>query len=272
SMMLSAKGGISASQLARDLGITLKSAWFCTMKVRCAMIETITNLHGVVEADESYLGGKPRKKSNYNLATLSASKMATQRPQRGRGTDKVKVAGMIERDGRVAVKILDKLTSQNLLAMLHNNVSEEDAVLMTDDFRSYNSFDEYVERFVISHSSEGFAKGKIHINTIEGFWSILKNGIKGNYKALSKKYLPFYLAEFSYKYNRRNLPSLKFESFMKDALSEHKCMVCMHPEKDPSKIAYNVEKEPKYNIKKFNTANSLAGKKRRKFTDKNGII
>ena len=156
--------------------------------------------------------------------------------------------------------------------MLRNNVSEEDAVLMTDDFKSYNSFDEYVERFVISHSSEGFAKGKIHVNTIEGFWSILKNGIKGNYKALSKKYLPFYLAEFSYKYNRRNLPSLKFESFMKDALSEHKCMVCMHPEKEPSKIAYSIEKAPKSNIKKFNTANSIAGKNRRKFTDKKGII
>ncbi len=100
------------------------------------------------------------------------------------------------------------------------------------------AFDDEVEHITIKHS-EGYGKGMRTINTIEGFWSIIKNGIKGSFRSVSKKYLPFYLAEFSYKYNNRHLQKDAFLQLLKNAVVEEKHFNNYKPIGNPKDIVYN---------------------------------
>jgi len=143
--------------------------------------------------------------------------------------------------GRVYVKIIEKLTGRNLLAMLKERVKTSDSIVITDGFRSYNSFDNAVEHLTIKHS-EGHGKGIKTVNTIEGFWSIMKNGIRGSYRSLSKKYLPFYLAEYSYKFNNRHLQKNSFEKLIENTVKGEQCMINYKPKCEPKVIAYGKTK------------------------------
>ena len=239
-LMNNAKMGMSAAEISRAVGVKYQTAWFACHKVRCAMINNELRLEGMVEFDEAYLGGKKRKKSkkvNDNEANL-----AQVSEKRGRGTHKVPVVGAVEKKGRVYVKIIEKLTSRNLLAMLKKTVKTDESVVITDDFRSYKQFDKTVEHITIKHS-EGYGKGIRTVNTIEGFWSILKNGIKGSYRAVSKKYLPFYLAEFSYKYNNRHLQKDSFYKLLENTVKDESCMINYKPKGDTKEIAYGQRKQ-----------------------------
>jgi transposase-like protein len=235
--MINAKQGIASAQIARDTGITYRTAWYACHRVRCCMIDNELRLEGVIEMDETFIGGKPRKKFSDNQAGLS-----TVTNKRGRGTKKVPAVAAVERKGKVYVKIIEKLTSRNLLAMLKSVVKTEDSVLITDDFRSYKKFDEEVEHITINQSKE-HGKGLRTINTVHGFFSIIKAGIRGNYKSLSKKYLPFYLAEFSYKYNKRNLQKNSFEEILKNAVKDEKCFNNYKPKCDVKEIVYGSRKQ-----------------------------
>ncbi|TAL67803.1 MAG: IS1595 family transposase [Bacteroidetes bacterium] len=239
-LMINSKMGVSSKELGRQLGITQKSAWFNAMKVRCAMLDEGDFLDGIVEMDEAYMGGKPRKpviKYPDNVPILSRVY-----EKRGRGTRKVPVVGIVARQsGQVATKVIEKLTTRNLLAMFRRYVKEDGAILITDEFSSYKKFDEVVEHLTIDHTKE-FARGVIHTNTIEGFWSLLKNGIKGNFRAISKKYLPFYLAEYSYKYSKRRRADIGFSQTIKNAVAEDKCLVNLKPKGDVKKIVYKKKK------------------------------
>lgn len=216
-MILNAKRGMSAKELERHTGVTYKTAYYTAMRIRVGMLEPETELDGIIEMDESYFGGKTRKRNtSKNEPTLS-----TVTAKRGRGTKKVSVAGMVERDGDVKTKVIEKLTKRNLLHMLKTYAKEENSLLITDGFKSYSHFDEYIEHMVINHSKQ-FSKGIVHVNTIEGFWSYVKNGIRGNYKSISPKYLPFYLVEYEWKYNHRNYRGDEFELFLKNALDQEK--------------------------------------------------
>lgn len=241
-LMLNAKKGISAMQIARDLGITYKSAWFAAMRIRCAMLDWGDQLEGIVEMDETYVGGKPRKRNKKaadNVPNLSTVyDRDDNRIKRGRGTKKVPVVGIAERKGRVVAKVMERLTSKQLLAMLKDAVNMEDTTLMTDDFMAYKAMDKEIERFVVQHGKGEYAKGAIHTNTIEGFWSIVKNGIKGQYHVISKKYLPFYLAEFCYRYNRRSEDREDaFTETLDNAVTDGKCLVNYKPKGDVKAIA-----------------------------------
>ena len=115
---------------------------------------------------------------------------------------------------------------------------------MTDDFRSYKKMDELIERFVINHSEKEYSRGAVHTNTIEGFWSIIKNGIKGQYHVISKKYLPFYLAEYCYRYNRRQITvSEAFEETIDNAVVSEKCFEDYKPKGDVKRIVYPRKKK-----------------------------
>ena len=244
-LMVNSKTGISSKEIARDLGITQHTAWFNAMKVRCAMLDQADMLEGIVEMDEAYIGGKPRKingKLPDNLPVYHA--IST---KRGRGTRKVPIVGIVSRgkEGHVATKVIEKLTSKNLLAMLKKHVSSSgDAVLVTDEFTAYKKFDEIIEHLTIDHKKT-FSKGIINTNTIEGFWSLIKNGIKGSFRAVSKKYLPFYLAEYSYKYNNRNIKDFGFDETIEKAVEDEKCLVNYKPKGDVKKICYNRKKRVK---------------------------
>ena len=235
--MNNAKMGVSAKEIQRNTGISYKSAWYTAMRTRCAMINNEIRLEGLVEFDESYLGGKARKIQKHpadndpNLAHVTN--------KRGRGTKKVPIVGAVEKKGKVYVKIVEKLSSKNLLTMLKKIVNTKDTIVFTDEFKSYGSFDNVVDRIVIKHK-DSYGKGLKTINTIEGFWSILKNGIRGNYRAISKKYLPFYLAEFSYKYNERHLKKDSFDKLLENAVKEDTLFINYKPiKKDTKSLVYS---------------------------------
>ncbi len=218
-LMLNSKSGISSKELQRNIGVTYKTAFYTSMRVRCGMLIDDSCLHGIVEADESYFGGKARKRNKHSHK--DTANLSTTTLKRGRGTNKISVAGMVERSGNVKTKVIEKLTKRNLLVFLKKTVDTKDSLLMTDGFRSYKEFDKHVERMVINHKKQ-FSKGIVHVNTIEGFWSYIKNGIKGSYKSISPKYLPLYLIEYEWKYNTRNNKEDVFEKYLLNALSNDK--------------------------------------------------
>lgn len=215
-MMLNAKSGLSAKDIQRNLGCSYKTAYYAAMRVRIGMLMDDTKLGGMIEMDESYFGGKGRRNNGETAPNLSSVVL-----KRGRGTNKVSVAGMVERKGRVKTKMIEKLTKRNLLHMLKSYAKSDNSILITDGFRSYKELETYIDRLEINHSKE-FSRGIVHINTIEGFWSYVKNGIRGNYKAISKKYLPFYLVQYEWVYNHRNYRGNEFEKYLKNALGQEK--------------------------------------------------
>lgn len=195
SLVLNAKKGISARQLARDIEVNKNTAWSMGMRIRNAMFEQGELLKGIVEMDECYIGGKPRKGSGKH--------------KRGRGTSKVPVVGMIERGGKVIARPIDKskLNSFRLAKMVRENVDVADAMLITDEFGGYVRIKGFMPHAVINHQV-CYANGEIHTNSIEGFWGLLKRGIMGQYHKVSLRHLHQYVTEFCYRYNGRNNPSL----------------------------------------------------------------
>lgn len=237
-LMLNAKQGISAMEIMRNMDCSYKTAWYLAMRVRCAMIEQDITLQNIVEMDETYVGGKPRKVTkNADDSQPSISSISN---KRGRGTKKTPVVGIVERNGQVVLQVTNRLTSKFLLDMLKGHVKIDNAIVMTDEYRGYQKFDDIVQHLTINHSKKEFSKGVIHTNTIEGFWTIVKNSIRGQYVAISKKYLPFYLVQAQYIYNRRNATHDVFEEFLRDAMKIDKSdfMSYYKPVKEVPKLVY----------------------------------
>jgi len=189
-LMITAKKGISSAQISRLLGVTYKTAWYSAMRVRCAMVDDMGLLEGIVEMDETYVGGKPRKKYvTIDPSIANLSKVTVQKPKTGRGTpNKVAVVGMVERGakGRVVTKVMNSLTSRDMLAMLKKYVATDKTIMMTDEFKSYKKFENELQHLTVQHKKQYVREGIIHTNTIEGFWSLLKNSIRGQYHVYQK--------------------------------------------------------------------------------------
>lgn len=242
-LMLNSKTGISAKELQRNIGVTYKTAWYSAMRVRCAMIDHCNiELENIVEMDEAYVGGKPRKKATKqrNIPDNKPSISNVETVKRGRGTKKTPVVGIVERNGKVVLQVIEKLTTRNLVSMLKEYVKTDNAVVVTDEFRSYKGFDEIVQHYTIDHSKKEYVRGAMHTNTIEGFWNIVKGSIRGNYRKISKKYLPFYLVQSQYNFNNREKiqKGNLFENFLKEALKTDKPMLDYKPVKPVKKIVY----------------------------------
>ncbi len=195
SLVLNAKKGISARQLARDLEVNKNTAWFMGMRIRNAMFEQGELLKGIVEMDECYIGGKPRKGSGPH--------------KRGRGTSKAPVIGIIQRGGKVIARHVDKaqLNSKSLAKFVRENVEIAESALITDEFCGYVTVKKFTPHFVINHQIS-YADGEIHTNSIEGFWGLLKRGIMGQYHKTTLRHLHQYITEFCYRYNGRDNPAL----------------------------------------------------------------
>jgi transposase-like protein len=208
SLVLNAKKGLSARQLARDIQVNKSTAWSMGMRIRNAMFEQGDLLRGVVEMDECYIGGKPRK----------GNKPTGGQHKRGRGTDKPPVVGMIERGGRIVAKVADKehLKAKSLSRMVRDNIAIDDAVLITDEYCGYLRIKNFMPHQVINHKV-CYAGGEIHTNTIEGFWGLLKRGIVGQYHRVTLRHLHQYVTEFCYRYNYRNNPAI-FELTLRRAV------------------------------------------------------
>ena len=206
-LMLNAKKSASAYQIARDLGMRRPTIWSMMHRIRVAMASSqdqLDLLHGIVEADETYIGGKPRKSNKRDY---------TDPPKRGRGTKKTAVIGMVERGGRVVATADCKLTSKGISQFVSRYLDKEASLLVTDEYPGYRAVGRTVRHAVIQHATQ-FAEGLTHTNTIEGFWSLVKRSWYGTHHHYSRRYLPLYIAEACYKYNSRNDNGDGFRSAM----------------------------------------------------------
>lgn len=184
------KKGISSLQLGRDLDITQKSAWFMLGRIRqCFGIENDAQLENEVEADETFVGGKNKNRH-------------ANKKSHGTSDDKSPVLGMVERGGKLVAKQVPNTTTETLSKELINNV-KLGATLYTDEYTSYKSLQRIYDHQFVKHSGHQYVQGRVHTNTIEGFWSILKRGIFGVYHFTSKKHLQLYVDEFVFRYNSR---------------------------------------------------------------------
>ena len=196
-LMLNAKKGLSALQISRDLDVNKNTAWRIAMRIRKAMTqaEQRSLLTGVVEMDEAYIGGKPRKDNRRNDDKPN---------KRGRGTDKAPVIGAVERGGKVTAKATakEKMKGRHMRAFVRERVDTSKAGLITDEYKGYFGMSKVLPHAVIKHQ-DWYVDGDIHTNTIEGFWALLKRGMFGQFHSVSRKHLQRYVDEFCYRYNLR---------------------------------------------------------------------
>jgi transposase-like protein len=196
-ILCSSKKGVSALQLQRQLGLgSYRTAWHLCHRIRHAMSkEPLAGLlgagGGVVEVDETYVGGKPRKGSN------KPTKL-------GRATEKTPVVALIERGGRARTKIIAKPTKENLQAAILEMV-DPSASIHTDEWRSYYGIGKHFAggHHTVKHGQGEYARDGVHCNSAEGFFSLLKRGIVGSFHHISVKHMPRYLTEFSFRWDYR---------------------------------------------------------------------
>ena len=160
-----------------------------------------------MEADETYVGGRPRKPNK--------RKDDVKYP-RGRGTDKLPIVGAVERGGNVVAQPSPQITSRDLSAFLQKNV-DRDALLVTDQFRGYWGMSKRMRHTTIDHSVQ-YSEGLVHTNTIEGFWSLLKRAWYGTHHHYTKGFALAYAVEACFKYNARKA-SDPFSAFIRSAVS-----------------------------------------------------
>lgn len=189
------KKGISSHQLARDIEVTQKTAWFILQKIRTLFSQDdSTALVGDVECDEAYIGGREQNKHEWKKT----------KGTQGRSTKtKTPVFGMVQRGGKVVVVKCEKTDGATLLPIIEHFIAEG-STIHTDELNSYNGIkaDKYTHK-VVNHGRKEYVKGGDFTNTIEGFWATLKRMIEGVYHSITSKYLQRYIDEAVYRYNTR---------------------------------------------------------------------
>lgn len=195
-LMTSTRHGVAAKELERQIGCTYKTAWRMAHELRKLMAAADYHgpLSGIVEADEAYLGGR----------------------QRGQGKGfkvdkKTALFGMVERDGHVRAGPIRRVASATIHPYVFTNV-QRGSTLYTDDSKIYHDIKIRgpYDHHSVNHSRKEYVRGSIHTNTIEGYWSRLKNSIKGTHVHVSSKHAWKYVSEFSFRYNNRKEPSGMF--------------------------------------------------------------
>lgn len=198
--MAQTRGGISAKQVERELGVTYKTAWrMCTL-IRQQLDEGHDPFGGEgkhVEVDESYFGPK------------------SEEGKRGRGSErKVPVVGIVERGGRIRTEVIPNAKKGTLQPIIEEMV-QPGTTINTDEWQGYNGLEGAGYRHkVINHSDDVYVMGDTHTQTIDGFWGNFKNGVKGVHHHVSNDYLHLYLAEHAFRYSHRNDVIPMFRTFL----------------------------------------------------------
>lgn len=194
--MCSHKKGVSALQLQRNLGLhSYKSAWYLAHRIRAAMKKDplASLLKGVVECDETYVGGKPRKDSG-------------KKNKRGRGTKKVAVMALVERQGNAVSQPIEKVNAITLKGAIREIVDRQ-STIMTDEWKSYRGIGREFAggHGVVNHGLGEYVNGDISTNTAESYFALLKRGVHGTFHHVSKQHLAKYCDEFSFRWNYRKV-------------------------------------------------------------------
>jgi transposase-like protein len=193
-LMMTSKKGISSLQIQRMMGFgSYETALSMCHKIRAALIEPETKLGGIVEVDETYVGGDDKNRhanKRYGWA--------------GRGAGgKTPVIGAVKRKGNVIARVIENTKTETIEAFIRETVSNRVSLICTDAYSSYRRLGRKYPHGKVDHSAGEHVVGAIHTNTIEGFWSLVKRVIVGTFHKVSPKYLPLYVAEFQFRYNNR---------------------------------------------------------------------
>jgi transposase-like protein len=193
-MLTNCKNGISSCELARDLSVTQKTAWFMLHRIRLALQDDVfgSKMSGEVEVDETFIGGKAR---NMHLSERQRRITGTG------GKDKTIVFGMLERDGRIRAKVMTDRKRDSLQAEIKEHVKVGTA-LYSDEWVAYKGLETDYQHQVVDHAMR-YVDGRVHTNGLENFWSLLKRGLSGTYVSVEPFHLFRYLDEQMFRYNNR---------------------------------------------------------------------
>lgn len=189
-MLGGCRNGISSYEVARTIGITQKSAWFMLHRLRAGMQDDSWKLSGVIEADETYIGGRLKNKHTSKLK---------------QNDNKQPVFGMIERGGRVIAQIVPDTKAKTLLPLITANV-EPKSVVISDNAGVYDNVrwaGKSYQHHTINHAGGNYVDGSVHTNSIENFWSCVKRMLKGTYISVSPRHLNAYIIEQAFRFNVR---------------------------------------------------------------------
>lgn len=182
-MLTSHKKGISSIELAKHVGVTQKTAWFMDHRIREALRQNNGKLFGIVEVDETYVGGKHDRKYGFGK--------------------KKAVMGMIERKGHVKAYHIPARQAHIVLGKVAQHIDRK-AVIMTDEAAVYKKLPRFGYQWgAVKHGKKHWAHGNVNTNSIESFWALFKRGVDGTYHSMSKKHLQRYINEFTYRFNSR---------------------------------------------------------------------
>jgi transposase-like protein len=198
-MMLTGKKGVAALEVQRVMGFgSYRTAHYLCMRVRAGLADPeFRKLVGIVEVDETYVGGK--NKNRHADKKLEGSGVANKFP----------VIGAVTRKGTLVARAVASVDQATAEAFIREAVSEKVDLVATDESGLYNRLAKRgIKHETVRHSAGEYVRGNVHTQTIDGFWSLLKRGILGTFHNVSKKYLPLYVAEFEFRYNNRNNPDI----------------------------------------------------------------
>ena len=193
-LLVTARKGISSLQLAKELGVTQKSAWFMLHRLREAIGKDLEKLRGEVEIDETFVGG------------LESNKHASQKQNLGRGAvGKTAVLGMRERGGRTKAMPIEAVSIEDVQTAIYRHVAVG-STLYTDEHAAYSNLDGlFFKQERVNHSANEYVRGMASTNSIESVWAVFKRGLKGVYHQTSKKHLKRYVNEFVFRLNAGNV-------------------------------------------------------------------
>ena len=191
-LIAESKKGISANQLKRSLGVTYKTAWYLSHRVRSALSEVDAQLlKGIIEVDETFVGGEVEGMG------------------RGYKGNKVVVVGAFERGGAIRLQVVRGRDRETLQGFIRENTAGDTRAIYTDELPSYVGIaDEDTEHETVKHREKEYVRGEIHTNSLENVWSLLKRSIIGSYHQVSAKHLDAYLDELEFRFNNRENPHM----------------------------------------------------------------
>jgi len=204
-LLMSSKKGMSALQVGRMIGVSKKTAWFLCHRIResvkLAKASPMGGTSGVVEADETYFGGVESAK----MRTAPTRKgLKYTKGGKGGPANKRVIVALVERGGNVRSFHVPRADAETVAKIVNENIHHE-AKLYTDESKLYHKVGQnFSEHSTVKHAAKEYARGDVHTNTIEGYFSIFKRGMRGVYQHCEEKHLHRYLAEFDFRYNHRS--------------------------------------------------------------------
>jgi len=200
------RNGVAAKELERQLCVCYKTALRMAHQIKILMANrTIEPLTGVIEGDETFIGG------------LNKNRHADKKVEDSQGRsckDKVPVIGILKRGGHIIAKVVDNTSRESIVPFIEERVTKNESLLVTDEWAAYNSVCKEIHHVVINHNEKEYVRGAFHTNTIEGYWSQLKRTIKGTHIHVSKEHLQKYVDEVSFRYMNRDKQDTMFETVL----------------------------------------------------------